>query len=323
MEKITKDNPIVKELKEDILKIKLHLQTLENKLNCLIGYQQENYCFNKEEPQQEPHDIIKKTHITSPSNIINTSNNSNLIQFERPTFPLPFMGIKLEGFCQAIKESYGIYNQCINVSKINYTHPKYQNVYLCDNCSKTVKNHEPKFGLIQERIEKADNYITKKNKKPLPYSKVLEKLKVNLSFVTKELLKFGVSLLPNDEIKINGNFNIKTEYPVISKNLLSSCEDNKRKRGRPRKIQHTFEINNQDYEESEETEDIEHIEHINNTEINIPGNGTNKLTSWDCKNGLVLLKDDENKLYGINGKCIGYWSDEYNKVIEIEYDYEY
>ena len=86
----------------------------------------------------------------------------------KPEIDLPFCGQKMDGFCNAIKKSARLYNQCNKLT---------QNTY-CTVCQKQAdKNstNKPNLGDISDRIEQGDDWCDPTGKNPVNYAKVMAK----------------------------------------------------------------------------------------------------------------------------------------------------
>lgn len=233
----------------------------------------------------------------------------NMSNGEKSAIIFPYIGIKWNSCCDAIKENYGIYSQCLNEGKNKIIHEKYGELYLCNSCIKSAINNEPKFGFIQERLEKGNMYITKKQKRPLNYSTVMiSKLNIEKQVIIEELNKKGIKISFDEEkdiIELTDKWHSNNKLKLgISKDLLI------KKRGRPRKVNAITNtvVNRNDIPDIPDT-----LETTHNPTINID--------EWICPlNGVKFLRDfNTNKLYDIqDGSKIGMWDNIYSKIIEEE-----
>jgi hypothetical protein len=149
---------------------------------------------------------------------------------------LPFCGRIDDERCQGIKINYGLYTQCEN------------NIFqknLCKTCHKqSEKNSDgkPNYGTIDERMDK--NYKDKNGKKPIKYSKFMQKMIITREMAEKEAEKLGVTI-PEEEFEIK-----KTSRgrPKKSTSTTDTSDDESiaepKKRGRPTKEKKVIENGN-------------------------------------------------------------------------------
>ena len=149
---------------------------------------------------------------------------------------LPFCGRIDDERCQGIKINYGLYTQCEN------------NIFqknLCKTCHKqSEKNSDgkPNYGTIDERMDK--NYKDKNGKKPIKYSKFMQKMIITREMAEKEAEKLGVTI-PEEEFEIK-----KTSRgrPKKSTSTTDTSDEESitepKKRGRPTKEKKVIENGN-------------------------------------------------------------------------------
>ena len=105
---------------------------------------------------------------------------------EQPKFPLPFSGEQIDGCCVAILYNKGLYSQCLNEQCSNG---------LCMSCSKKASKTPfgvPEYGIVEERIQKGDDYTDHKGKKPVQFTQVMKKMKLTEEFVLGEVTKYNI-----------------------------------------------------------------------------------------------------------------------------------
>ena len=144
---------------------------------------------------------------------------------KKPEIELPFCGSKLEGFCSAIKKSYGLYNQCTKPTKNTY----------CSVCQKQAdKNstNKPNLGDISDRIEQGENWSDPTGKKPVKYAKVMEKLEISKETAINVAESFGITI-PEDEFTLDKAKKGRPKKSVSTED--TDDEKEKKKRGRPSK----------------------------------------------------------------------------------------
>ena len=172
--------------------------------------------------------------------------------------PMPFVGEMCKDKCNGIKLNHGLYTQCEREGKINYKEYK-----VCEGCMKDIeKNGKPKYGYIQERVEKGEDYRCQKGNKVIKYGNVIEKLKIKREDVEKEAKRLGIKIDEKEfEVeKIKRGRPAKRETAVLD----SSSEEGdvvKRGRGRPKKEKKSV-ISENKIEMSEVVEEREEEEEV-------------------------------------------------------------
>jgi len=144
----------------------------------------------------------------------------------KPEIDLPFCGQKMDGFCNAIKKSARLYNQCNKLT---------QNTY-CTVCQKQAdKNstNKPNLGDISDRIEQGDDWCDPIGKKPVNYAKVMAKQNISKETAIEVATRYGLTI-PETEFVLD---NVKKGRPTksVSADDTDDEKENK-KRGRPTKI---------------------------------------------------------------------------------------
>ena len=134
--------------------------------------------------------------------------------------PIPFDGDKKPGCCNAIRMNHGLYTQCLNLSD-----------EVCKSCMNDASKNGDilPYGTVEERIKAGSDFKDSKGRKPTPYAKVLQKLKISKDEVKAYAETRGIKL---DESEL--------EMPVSEKKIAS--DDGKR--GRPKKSGKVVEVDN-------------------------------------------------------------------------------
>jgi hypothetical protein len=105
-------------------------------------------------------------------------------------FPLPFSGRIVDDCCLAVLNNCGLYSQCLNPPSSKSDQP------LCSKCFKQTLSSpdgRPPYGFISERIEKGDDFIDpKKGNRPVPFTKVMKKLKLTREMVENEVSRLDI-----------------------------------------------------------------------------------------------------------------------------------
>jgi hypothetical protein len=134
--------------------------------------------------------------------------------------PIPFDGEKKSGCCNAIRMNHGLYTQCLNLSD-----------EVCKSCMNDASKNGDilPYGTVEDRIKAGSDFKDSKGRKPTPYAKVLQKLKISKDEVKTYAEARGIKL---DESEL--------EMPVSEKKIAS--DDGKR--GRPKKSGKVVEVDN-------------------------------------------------------------------------------
>jgi hypothetical protein len=144
---------------------------------------------------------------------------------KKPEIELPFCGIKLEGFCSAIKKSGGLYNQCTKPTNNTYC-------TICQKQADKNSSNKPNLGDISERIEQGDNWCDPSGKKPVKYAKVMSKLNISKEKAIEVAKSFGITI-SESEFTLD---NAKKGRPKKSVSVDDTDDEKeKKKRGRPTK----------------------------------------------------------------------------------------
>jgi hypothetical protein len=126
-------------------------------------------------------------------------------------YPMPFCGEAKEGCCQALRQNHGLYTQCETIVNAEETY--------CKKCGPSRQ-----FGTIQERLEVGLMEFRDSNGKgPIPFTKVMKKLKISREEVEEEASKLNImiNLIHFEEEKVE-----------------------KREKGRPKKAKKIVELEN-------------------------------------------------------------------------------
>jgi len=160
--------------------------------------------------------------------------------------PFPFMGKIIADKCKAVKLNHGLYTQCTN--------PICEGD-LCKGCKEEcdkTSSGDPMNGYINRRMMLGDNYVDSKGKKPIAYSKVLQKLKLTKETVLEEAKRQGIEL--NDShfsvpprAKAGRKKKSESSTSAITSDTDSdSASSQKEKRGRPKKQSSNVEVEEDD-----------------------------------------------------------------------------
>jgi len=154
----------------------------------------------------------------------------------KSAFPMPFTGACIAGCCSALRQNQGLYTQCTGSLK--------KNAVFCKQCQVNADKNGgvPEYGTIAMRQAVGlYDYVDPKGRKPVFYTKIMKKYKVDEAAVIEEALKIGI--------------NIDAEHFVVpevdkKKGRPSSQKDNTAKekgaKGRPKKAKKMLQIEGDD-----------------------------------------------------------------------------
>jgi hypothetical protein len=153
---------------------------------------------------------------------------------EKPSTLVPFLG-KVDGWCDGLKLTHGLYSQCTNKPMATGE--------LCKTCQKQADANEhgkPNCGLASERADDMENWRDPKNRAPTHFGNLAAKMELNVDDVLSEC-KRVYSL--NDDYELDGELlEVKKQTrgrPKKVNPIVSDTDDEgepaKKPRGRPKK----------------------------------------------------------------------------------------
>lgn len=104
-------------------------------------------------------------------------------------FPLPYNGGCAADCCSALRQNQGLYTQCTMAPK--------KNQVFCKQCQMNADKNGgvPEYGTIQMRNAVGIfEYVDPKGRKPVAYTKLMKKYKVDQATVIEEAAKFGINI---------------------------------------------------------------------------------------------------------------------------------
>ena len=153
------------------------------------------------------------------------------------SIPLPFNGEIQEGCCQGLKQNHGLLTQCTNS-------PKESDAY-CSTCQKQCDKNasgEPDNGTIAKRMQAYQDGVEfrdPKGRAPVPYAKVMQKLKLSKEQVLAEVEKSGRGFDESNFVAPES----KRGRPKKEANLTTDTDsEGSKKRGRPKKAAKAVEV---------------------------------------------------------------------------------
>ena len=107
----------------------------------------------------------------------------------KPSFPLPFNGEHNKETCQGVRQNNGLYTQCQGTKK----HGDY-----CKSCHELAKKNEsgmPEYGTMSQRLATGIyDYTDAKGRKPIHYTRIMNKYKLTAEQVEAEASKFNMTI---------------------------------------------------------------------------------------------------------------------------------
>jgi len=158
---------------------------------------------------------------------------------QKPTIPLPWTGIIKQDWCYGLRPLHGLFSQCTNTPAAKDGHGELFGK-LCSTCLKQCEqndHHKPNAGLVTERH--LENFTSPAGKKPVPYSKVLEKLHITQQQAIDEANKHGI-VIPEEAFLVTPT---KRGRPAATTTKTDKADDGAtKKRGRPPKTKRTVSV---------------------------------------------------------------------------------
>jgi len=153
----------------------------------------------------------------------------------KQAFPLPYNGECVIDKCCALRQNSGLYTQC-------QSSPKKNNEY-CKQCQLNADNNNgmPEYGTIKMRNAVGIlEYVDPKGRKPVSYTKVMKKYKIDQGAVMEEAAKFGMNV--NAEHFLVASSEKKKGRPAAADKIIKE----KGSKGRPKKEKKVLQIEGDD-----------------------------------------------------------------------------
>ena len=154
----------------------------------------------------------------------------------KAAFPMPYNGEFNDACCFALRQNSGLYTQCQAVRK---------NGDFCKQCQVLADKTEgvPEYGTIQMRQAAGIfEYTDPKGRKPVAYTKVMKKYKIDQEKVLEEAGKFNVQI--NAEHFVVAEVDSKRGRPSSQKE--KAPKEVKGTKGRPKKAKKVLQIEGDD-----------------------------------------------------------------------------
>ena len=157
----------------------------------------------------------------------------------KPSFPLPYNGEHSPSCCQALRQNNGLYTQCQSNKKNGSEYCK-----SCDLLASKSQDGIPEYGTIQMRLAiDIQEYVDPKGRKPVSYTKVMKKFKINQEQAIEEAGKFNININPiHFEV---AEAETKRGRPKAAK----APKEPKGAKGRPKKARKVLAIEGQEEED--------------------------------------------------------------------------
>ena len=152
----------------------------------------------------------------------------------KAAFPMPYNGEFNDACCFALRQNSGLYTQCQAIRK---------NGDFCKQCQVLADKTEgiPEYGTIQMRQAVGIfEYTDPKGRKPVAYTKVMKKYKIDQEKVLEEAGKFNVQI--NAEHFVVAEVDSKRGRPKAEK----APKEAKGSKGRPKKAKKVLQIEGDD-----------------------------------------------------------------------------
>jgi chemotaxis protein histidine kinase CheA len=152
---------------------------------------------------------------------------------EKCRFPLPYNGLCNEEYCNGIRQNNGLYTQCQTVKKG-------KGMY-CKSCQASADKNGgiPEYGNMSSRQAVGIfDYVDRKGRKPVAYTKVMKKFNVTQEEVLEEAGK--LNMIIDENHFVDGIEEGKRGRPSSKKD--KAAKEPKGTKGRPKKTKKVLEI---------------------------------------------------------------------------------
>ena len=175
------------------------MKATEEVVYKVIDILSKKYNFDKEEALCNIGlDMVSKREVSSKSSKLSKLSKLSKSESKRevkskPKFALPYSGELDELCCQGVRQNQGLYTQC-QVSRMDSS-------AFCKSCQTSAdkNNGVPEYGTIGERQKAYTEGMEFKDpsgKSPVPYAKIMKKLKLTREEVEEEAGKLNMVINP-------------------------------------------------------------------------------------------------------------------------------
>lgn len=198
-----------------------------------VDYLSSKYNFDAMEAKSELGYSMK----TLSRKSVKGKSKTEKLSKAKASFPLPYNGEINENMCFALRQNNGLFTQCTGEKR---------NGDYCKGCASQMQKlgaEIPEYGTIQQRNAVGIfEYVDPKGRKPIAYTKVMKKYKLTEEQVKEEAGK--LNMIINDE-----HF-IAREETKRGRPKSEKAPKEKGPKGRPKKMQISLEIDEDDQEET-------------------------------------------------------------------------
>ena len=152
----------------------------------------------------------------------------------KAAFPMPYTGVCVAGCCSALRQNQGLYTQCTGSLK--------KNAVFCKQCQINADKNGgvPEYGTIAMRQAVGlYDYVDPKGRKPVSFTKIMKKYKIDQAGAIEEAAKFGIVIA--DEHFVVPEADKKKGRPKAEK-----APKEKGAKGRPKKAKKMLQIEGDD-----------------------------------------------------------------------------
>ena len=200
----------------------------------------EHYNFNAEEALRM---LCLENVKLSRSRPVEGKAKKEKVIVAKASFPMPYNGEFNDACCYALRQNSGLYTQCQAVRKSKTTDGK--NGDFCKQCQVLADKTEgiPEYGTIQMRQAVGIfEYTDPKGRKPVAYTKVMKKYKIDQEKALEEAGKFNIIIDSNHFVVPEADS--KRGRPSSQKE--KAPKEPKGSKGRPKKAKKVLQIEGDD-----------------------------------------------------------------------------
>ena len=154
----------------------------------------------------------------------------------KSAFPVPWSGEFNDSCCSALRQNNGLYTQCTSLRR---------GVEFCKGCASQMQKsggEVPEYGTIQQRMAVGIfEYVDPKGRKPVAYSKVMKKYKINEEQAVEEAGKFNI-IINSEHFAVHDAEGTKRGRPKTSE----KAPKEKGAKGRPKKSKKLIQVEGDD-----------------------------------------------------------------------------
>ena len=197
----------------------------------------EHYNFDAEEASRYLNLSMIKVERKAP--IKGKSAKAPKVSAPKAAFPLPYNGEFNDACCYALRQNNGLYTQCTGVRR--------GESQFCKGCASTMQKtgaEVPEYGTIQQRNAVGIfEYTDPKGRKPIAYTKVMKKYKINQEQAIEEAAKLNIIINP-EHFTVSESEGVKRGRPSTKGGEKTTKE--KGPKGRPKKSKKVLQIEGDD-----------------------------------------------------------------------------